>query len=234
MPKKSKIIKVYSKDSTIPAFGKGLFAQTNITKGSIIVEFKGKLRHPDEQTTSSRSNIYFNDEYVLECPQNDLASFANDAINFTGTRRKLMKSLHSDQPFYTKHPNTKINATIKINDNLHRAFLIATENISANEEIFCHYGFIYWFKQEITISGFIEEDEIEENGFPEKIFEYPAFLSYIKHFYPDYVSHEIKPFRDTFDFIIHLSDGQCVIVNMENFSKKIQTVSVDNFNREMV
>ena len=138
--------KAYSKNSNIPSIGKGLFAITNIKKGSIIAEFKGKLKKPGENLNSSRSNIYFNDEYILECPPNDMASFANDVINFTKKRRHLMKSLKSEEPFYTKHPNTNINAEIKINNNMHRAFLIAAVDIVMNEEIFCHYGFMYWYK----------------------------------------------------------------------------------------
>jgi hypothetical protein len=83
---------------------------------------------------------------TLPCsfPLTDLASFANDAINFTRKRRQLMKSLQSNEPFYTKYKNTKVNAEIKINDDLHRAFLIACNDITTNEEIFCHYGFMFY------------------------------------------------------------------------------------------
>jgi hypothetical protein len=222
--------KVYTKDSIIPGIGKGLFASVNIKKGSIIVEFKGKLRKPNEKLNDSRSNIYFHDEYVLECPTNDLASFANDAINFTRSRRKLMETLTSNEPFYKKHLNAKVNADIKINNNLHRAFLIAINDINVNEEIFTHYGFMYWFKQEISEVGFLQEDEIEENGFPEKIFEYPAFLSYIKDFFPNYESHEIKPYRDAYDFIIKMKDGNYYVLMIENFANQIQKVPINKVN----
>jgi hypothetical protein len=50
-----------------------------------------------------------------------------------------MKSLQSNEPFYTKYKNTKVNAEIKINDDLHRAFLIACNDIATGEEIFCHW-----------------------------------------------------------------------------------------------
>ncbi len=229
MPQK-KPSKVHSQDSTIPSIGKGLFASTNIKKGSIIVEFKGKLRRPGENINSSRSNIYFHDEYILECPPTDLASFANDAINFTRSRRKLMETLTSNEPFYKKHPNAKVNADIKINNNLHRAFLIAMDDINVGEEIFTHYGFMYWFKQEISEIGFLQEDEIEENGFPEKIFEYPAFLSYIKDFFPDYESHEVKLYGDAFDFIIKLKSGSFYVVMIENFANKIQRIPISKLN----
>jgi hypothetical protein len=225
MPGRNSVEKTYSKKSSVPSFGKGLFAQVDINKGSIIVEFRGKLRRPHDKVSSSRSNIYFNDGHKLECPPTDLASFANDAINFTGNRRKLMECLKSSTPFYEKHPNTKINAAIKLNDNLHRAFLIAEEDIKIGDEIFCHYGFMYWFRTELTTVGFLEEEEIEKHGFPEKIFEYPAFLSYVKEFYPGYVKHSVMTYDDTYIFVVHLKNGFKVSMPMENFSRIISRVS---------
>lgn len=158
--------KVYYKDSNVKEFGKGLFAKEQIKKGSIIAEFKGKLLRPGEDPSNSRSNIYFNDEYILECPTNDMASFANDAINFTKQRRHLMESLRSDKPFYTKHPNTKVNAHIKTNSTTHCTFLIADSDIQINEEIFCHYGFSYWYKTEITKIGFLQALSVKRQASP--------------------------------------------------------------------
>ena len=220
--KKTTMINEDSEDNdTDVNIGKGLFALCNIAKGSIIAEYKGKLLKPEDPGTSSRSNIYFNDEYILECPESDIASYANDPILFTRKNRKLMEALHSDQPFYQIHPKARINAEIKINDNLHRAFLMAATDIIEGEEIFCHYGFMYWFRNEITKVGFLEEEEIERNGFPEKIFEYPGFISYVKEFYPDYLRHEVRPFRDMYDFIVHLKNGHFVVMPIENFASQI-------------
>ena len=218
--------KAYSKDSNIKEFGKGLFAQDSISKGSVIAEFIGKLRYPREKLSSSRSNIYFHDEYVLECPTDDLASFANDAINFTKKRRQLIKSLKSDEPFYTKHKNTKVNSHIKIKNTSHRAFLIADCDIKKDEEIFCHYGFSYWYQTEMKM-GFLQEDEIDKNGFPDNIYEYPAFLAYVKEFYPDYVSHQVKPFRSDNDVILYFSDDTHLIITFESFSNKISTIDAN-------
>ena len=47
--------KVYIKESIIPRIGNGLFAKQNINKGSIIGEFKGKLRKPCEKIISNHS-----------------------------------------------------------------------------------------------------------------------------------------------------------------------------------
>lgn len=125
--------KLYIKDSTIPNIGKGLFTKTNIKTGSIIVEFMGILRKPNEPVLNSRSNIYFIDDYVLECLDTDMASFSNDAINFNEKSRYLIKTLNSLEPFYKKHSNIKINAHIIINNKSHLAFLVAVDNINEHE-----------------------------------------------------------------------------------------------------
>ena len=213
--------KAYVKESTVPGIGKGLFAIKDIKKDSIIAEFKGRLRKPGDVIKSTRSNIYFEDEYILECPDNDLASYANDAINFPKERRQLLKTLNKAEPLYKKHPTARVNAGIKINNNLHRVFLVADEDIAVNEEIFCHYGFKYWFAQEITKLGFMEEDEIEQNGFPEKIFDYPAFHAYIKEFYPKTTGIMAIPFRDFYDVVVQFEGGERVTMPMVNYAKMI-------------
>jgi SET domain-containing protein len=219
--------KVYVKESNVPTIGNGLFANTNIKKGSIIAEFKGKLRKPGENLRGWRSNIYFEDEYILECPDTDLASFANDAINFTKEHRQILKALKSNTPFYKKHKNALINAQINVNHKLHRAFLIASCDIKPNDEIFCHYGFTYWFKQEISTIGFLQEDEIEKNGFPDRVFDYPGFAAYIREFYPLSTHLEIKPFKDTNDVIIHFKDGSHLLMMIDDYSDKITRLEMD-------
>ena len=226
MPKN--VIKVYSKESNIPNIGKGLFAKVRINKGSIIQEFKGKILSPDDLTTSNRSNIYFNDCSVLQCGPNDLASFANDAINFHGNKREIIKALESNKPFYKKHRGMYVNAEIKINHTLHRAFLVATDDIFPGEEIYTHYGFMYWFTIEITCVGFLQEEEIETNGFPEKIFEYPAFISYIKEFYGDFDSYEAKQVGESYELLINFHNNKSITMRMENFSGQVTKVAVDD------
>lgn len=224
---KKKLSTVYIKESTIPNIGKGLFAKTNIKNGSIIIEFRGRLRKPNEKILSSWSNIYFIDGYVLECQPNDIASFANDVIDFNGRIRQLMKSFKSCEPFYKKYPNFNLNAQIKINNNYHRAFffLIATNDIDIDHEIFCHYGFQYWFKKEITTIGFLREDEIEQNGFPEKVFEFPAFVSYIKEFYPTSIEFKCGPFKNGFVVTIIYNNNNNIVVPIENFANYISKIS---------
>lgn len=216
--------RVYVDKSTIPTIGNGLFANKNIKKGSVIANFKGKLRKPGKHINNHRSNISFDDKYILDCAENDLASYANDIINFTKTRRKLMETLRRNEPFYKKHPNSKINSEIRIDNDLHKAWLVATDNILIDEEIFCHYSFCYWFCIEISQIGFLQEDEIEQNGFPEKIFEYPAFNQYIKEFYPKMIDLEIIQDENSYNVVVHIKNKGNIILQMPNYAKKISKI----------
>jgi len=111
----SRQIKAEARQSTIPNIGMGLFANTNISSGSIIVEFNGKIRKPGEDVSGNRSLIRFADDFFLECPDTDLGSFVNDPIDFPTTRRKLYESLEMKTSFYQIHPLARINSYIKIN-----------------------------------------------------------------------------------------------------------------------
>lgn len=131
---KLKLFKDYYKNSNVKEFEKGLFAKDTIKKGSVIVEFKGKLLKPGQEYYNTMlNNIRFKDGYVLECPVNDMASRANEAIIFPKEKRLLMETLRSNEPFYSKYPESKINSHIKINDGLHRAYLIADCDIESGE-----------------------------------------------------------------------------------------------------
>lgn len=221
---KNRNIKVYAKESTIQSFGKGLFALKDIKKESIIVEFNGKIRNSNCDIVDNRSCLHFSDDTILECGANDLASFANDGIDMNVTPRKLIESLKLEQPFYKKYTNATINASIKINHNLHRAFLIAETDIKKDEEIFCHYSFGYWFGKEMTTIGFLYEDEIEKNGFPNDIFNYPAFKCYIDEFYPSNTHFDVKKYKDSFDVIVHFKDGKTLLMPMTDYSNSVSKV----------
>jgi hypothetical protein len=86
---------------------------------------------------------------------------------------------------------------------------------------------MYWYKTEIKKVGFLQEDEIDKNGFPDNIYDYPAFISYIKEFYPKYVSHEIKPFKENYDVVLHFNDGHFITMPMEKFADKIERIEPD-------
>ncbi len=131
----------YVKQSTIPEYGKGLFARSTIKAGHVIAEFKGNLQRKNMKQL--RSAIEFNDGLVLVCPNNDRASFANDAVFFPTTKRHLVDALQSEEPFYPIHPAAALNAQLAPDDEEHRAYLFARRDIKKDEEIFLSYGF--WF-----------------------------------------------------------------------------------------
>ncbi len=210
------------KDSGVVGIGKGLFATTSIKKGDIIAEFGGELKTSTDDITDSRSNIYFHDGSVLQCDSTDPASFANDAIDFPKQRRHLMKVLKSDQPFYKKLPGSKINAKISVDTNNHRAYLIAESNIEPDEEIFCHYGFSYWYNQELGKTGFLMEPEIAKNGIPNDIFNYPAFVSYVKEFYPTSTGFKVDDRGGSYDVDILFPNGRHLLIVLEKLSELMQ------------
>ena len=199
------VAKTYVKDSNITGIGKGLFAATKIQNDDVIVEFTGKLLAPKEKLTDRRSNILFNDGYKLQCDHDDLASYANDLIDFPKKKRYLLKNLLANKPFYNKHPNTCINAIIIANEDEHRAFLIACDDILPNDEIYVHYGFMYWIKSEFFDIGFLDQKIISQARIPIYLSEYDAFFEYVKVFYPKYVSHEIISLKG-YDRIVLYSD----------------------------
>jgi SET domain-containing protein len=129
--------------------------------------------------------------------------------------------LNSDEPFYKKHKGATVNATIKINDNLHRAFLMANTDIAKGVEIFCHYGFQYWFMQEITTIGFSEEVPGELKDFPSRLFDYPAFTAYIHEFYDGVTKIETKQYDDTTNIILHMKNKETFCFPMQDLSSQI-------------
>jgi hypothetical protein len=216
--------KAYAAKSLIVPKEKGLFASKYIKKGDIIVEFKGKLIRPNEQSKQSRSNIGFTDGYRLSCGNDDLGSFANDIIDFPTKPRKLIEDLKKSEPFYKRHSGFALNAKIKINDQLHRAFIEAIEDIKPNEEILCHYGFTIWFVREIQTVGFIEEPEYAEEGFPEKIHEMPGFIEYVKLFYPKSRNLDIAKAPDGYSVIVCMDEEKNVLINIPDFRETFRKV----------
>jgi SET domain-containing protein len=217
------------KQSNIKNTGLGLFAKNAIKKGSWIAEFKGKLYPPEATIKNQRSNIYFNDEYILSCDENDLASFANDCINFVTKRRKLVEEMNKKKPFYEKHEGTVVNASIHLceKNSMHKAYLVATQDIKKDEEIYVHYGFIYWFNQEME-KGFLPEKCVDENGFPEDLYGRPGFSAYIRTFYADSLLYKImKNTDDEFMCAIEFSDT-AIHIPLPNCNKIFMRCNLDD------
>jgi hypothetical protein len=84
-----------------------------------------------------------------------------------------------------KYPDILLNISTKI------LTFLPGKNVRIFLSCWLHYGFLYWFEKE-RLEGFLQEDSIVENKFPNaKIFEYPAFKSYLKEFYQDMLTYEI-------------------------------------------
>lgn len=221
-------VKVEVKQSTIPSAGMGLFAITDIPSGSIIVEFKGRIRKPNENISDNRSLIRFADDFFLECPDSDLGSFVNDPIDFPTSRRKLYESLESEIPFYQIHPVARMNSYIKLNQKMHRAFLVATNNIVKGEEIFCHYGFTQWFMKEF-LNGFAFEERMDTKGFPPRIYTFPAFRAYVNIFYPNIKEYVAEDFPDgTTELTLIHSNAETTVIKLDNYASMLRKTTFKN------
>lgn len=214
---------VYKNTSKITSLNNGLFAKRDIKAGEKYAEFVGELYGPNQHTNNHRSTIRFSDGYLLSCGLDDLASFANDCINSPLERRKLLSTLESNEPFYCKYPNTIQNSELVLDDDNHRAYLVAIQDIKKDDECWIHYGFLYWFEQE-RLKGFLQEDSTTETKFPNaKIFEYPAFKSYLKEFYPSMLTYEITKGLDSKHCVkIILPNKTCIYLDIPNYGFEIR------------
>lgn len=216
------MLKVHSKNSEISGLGKGLFALQDIEKDEVIVEYLGDLLSPGNEPKNPRSNLYFKDGTILCCFDDDLASYANDCVKVPSEPRKLLLSLRKYKPFYEKHSSANLNAEIHLDEENHKAFLYARQNIKKDEEIFCHYGFPYWFNYEIINIGFNVEKEIKNKGLPDNLFKYSAFHAYVKEFYPQSNSVEVSESSFGFVVAIKFENNKGLVLNMPRISELFQ------------
>ncbi|MGZ8557336.1 MAG: SET domain-containing protein-lysine N-methyltransferase [Chitinophagaceae bacterium] len=117
------------KRSTIPGSGKGLFTKKLITKGSRIVEYKGKITPWKEVKHNDGANgyiYYVSRNHVIDSHtyKKALARYANDARGL-----KKIKGIS--------------NNAIYVQEKL-RVFIEASKDIPANSEILVAYGNEYW------------------------------------------------------------------------------------------
>ena len=116
-------------DSLLPSTGKGLFTKQFISKGTFIVEYKGKITSWKTMLSGKLFNgyvYYINRNHVIDAKpyKTALGKYANDANGLVKT-----KGLR--------------NNSIYVQDNK-RVYIKATENIAAGEEILVPYGKEYW------------------------------------------------------------------------------------------
>lgn len=139
---------LYTKKSTIPGAGKGLFTKVFIPKGTRIVEYKGRIltwkqveKMPDE---SYGYVFWFSNNYVIDAwkTKKGIAHFSNDANGIT------------------RVPGIKNNCeydTVK-----RRCYLKAIRDIEAGSEILVPYGAEYW--QVIRYNIRLDEKENAKAG----------------------------------------------------------------------
>jgi SET domain-containing protein len=117
------------KRSSIPGSGKGLFTKKFIPKGTIIVEYKGKITTWKEVEHNNGSNgyiYYVSRNYVIDARTyvKSLARYANDARGL----QKVKGTLNNSAYVHDKS----------------RVFIEAVKDIPANSEILVAYGREYW------------------------------------------------------------------------------------------
>ncbi len=117
------------KESTIPGSGKGLFTTKFIPKGTLIIEYKGKITTWKDVKHNEGANgyiYYVTRNHVIDAHNRKmaLARYANDAKGL-----KKVKGIS--------------NNAIYVEDKL-RVFIEASKDIPANSEILVAYGKEYW------------------------------------------------------------------------------------------
>lgn len=120
---------LYIKKSTLPNAGKGLFTKVFIPKGSLIVEYKGKVTTWKDVKDEDGKNgyiFYVKRYHVIDAlpTKKPLARYANDARGLT-----RIKGLTNNCDYITKEL---------------KAYIESKKSIPAGSEIFVDYGPDYW------------------------------------------------------------------------------------------
>ncbi|MGI8952262.1 MAG: SET domain-containing protein [Chitinophagaceae bacterium] len=120
---------LFIKRSKIPEAGKGLFTKLDISKGTCIIEYKGKVTTWKKVLENEIFNgyvYYFNRNHVIDAKPyiKALARYANDAGGFN-----KIKGLANN----TKYVNDRT-----------KVFMEAIKDIPARGEILVSYGKDYW------------------------------------------------------------------------------------------
>ncbi len=120
---------LFTKKSTLPGAGKGLFTKNFIPKGTFIVEYLGKISNWEDADHRDGTNVYIyyiNKHHVIDAYEHKkaLARYANDANG-----QSKIKGLKNN----ARYENDGLNV-----------FIIANRDIAPGEEIFVSYGKEYW------------------------------------------------------------------------------------------
>ena len=120
---------VYSKKSTLPGTGKGLFTRTPVSKGSIIIEYKGLITTFKKIQDNPAINpyvYYVNRNHVIDAMPfpDSLGRYANDADGLV-----TMAGCSNNAKFVVVKK---------------KVFFEALRDILPGAEIFVSYGKDYW------------------------------------------------------------------------------------------
>jgi SET domain-containing protein len=120
---------LYVKKSRLKGAGKGLFTRKYIPKGTLIIEYKGKVRTWKEVMDGKLFNgyvFYITRNHVVDAIQSvkALARYANDAKGLS-----RVKGLRNNAVYFVKEKKVYIKASV---------------NIQQGAEILVEYGKEYW------------------------------------------------------------------------------------------
>lgn len=115
--------------SVLPGAGNGLFTTQFIPKGTLIIEYKGKVSAWKDVNHDNGNNgyiYYVNRNHVIDASKhpNELARYANDARGLTKVRG--------------------VNNNAEYAEEGKKVFIRAKKNIQPGEEILVAYGKEYW------------------------------------------------------------------------------------------
>ena len=132
------------KTSQIPNSGKGLYTKSNIRKGEIIGEYKGRrITNKIHQKLANEDK----DGYVYGD-----GNFLIDAMHSVRCPMRYM----NDAAGITRVKGLKNNAEFKFHKDVQKVFVYATHDIKAGQEIFVDYTKSYWdvVRQNIKIEQY--------------------------------------------------------------------------------
>jgi uncharacterized protein len=140
--------KVKVKRSQLPGSGKGLFATIAISRGTRIVEYKGKITTWKEVEHDEGKNgyiYYVKRNHVIDAgnTKTALARYANDARGIS-----RVKGISNNAEY--------IEEGLKV-------YIKATKNIPAGAEILVDYGKEYWDAIRYNIKLEAKEKKLREN-----------------------------------------------------------------------
>lgn len=122
---------LYTKKSTLPHAGKGLFTDKFIKRGTRIVEYTGDIISYDEYDERVQKNHYGYLFYINK----------NRCIDAYGHPEALARYAN-DAKGMNKKKGVNNNSSYKIVGN--KCYIYSFKNIPAHSEIFVGYGVSYW------------------------------------------------------------------------------------------